>query len=80
MITKLNFTDRTIKSYANRKLTPKECFRLMGVRDNVIGTMQTPPFTHMFDVLRRVYSAQGLCPSLLVPTGGNQEIKVLIEL
>ena len=41
MITKLNFTDRTIKSYAIRKLTPKECFRLMGVRDNVIGTMQS---------------------------------------
>ena len=41
MITKLNFTDRTIKSYAIRKLTSKECFRLMGVRDNVIGTMQS---------------------------------------
>lgn len=41
MITKLNFTDRTIKSYAIRKLTTKECFRLMGVRDNVIGTMQS---------------------------------------
>lgn len=41
MITKLNFKDRTIKSYAIRKLTPKECFRLMGVRDNVIGTMQS---------------------------------------
>lgn len=40
MITKLNFTDRTIKSYAIRKLTPKECFRLMGVRDNVIAVMQ----------------------------------------
>lgn len=46
----------------------------------VVGMMQTPPFTHMFDVLRRVYFTQGLCPSLLVPTGGNQEIKVLIEL
>lgn len=41
MITKLNFQDRTIKSYAIRKLTPKECFRLMGVRDNIIGTMQS---------------------------------------
>lgn len=41
MITELNFTDRTIKSYAIRKLTPKECFRLMGVRDNVISTMQS---------------------------------------
>lgn len=41
MITKLNFTDRTIKSYAIRKLTPAECFRLMGIRDNVIRTMQS---------------------------------------
>lgn len=30
MITKLNFTDRTIKSYAIRKLLPSECFCLMG--------------------------------------------------
>ncbi len=41
MITKFNFTDRTIKSYAIRKLTPKECFRLMGVRDDTIRTMQS---------------------------------------
>lgn len=41
MITKLNLQDCTIKSYAIRKLTPKECFRLMGVRDNVIRTMQS---------------------------------------
>ena len=27
---KLLNTDRTIKSYAIRKLIPKECFRLMG--------------------------------------------------
>lgn len=49
-------------------------------RTLVVGMMQTPPFTHMFDVLRRVYSARGLCPACLVPTGGNQEIKVLVEL
>lgn len=41
MITKLNFTDRTIKSYAIRKLTPTECFRLMGVRQDVINVMQS---------------------------------------
>lgn len=41
MITKFNFKDRTIKSYAIRKLTPKECFRLMGVRDETIHTMQS---------------------------------------
>lgn len=40
MITKINFKDRTIKSYAIRKLTPKECFRLMGIRDGVILLMQ----------------------------------------
>lgn len=41
MITKLNLTERTIESYAIRKLTPKECFRLMGVRDKVIAVMQS---------------------------------------
>lgn len=41
MITKFNFKSHTIKSYAIRKLTPLECFRLMGVRDNVIYTMQS---------------------------------------
>lgn len=41
MITKLNFTDHTIKSYAIRKLTPPECFRLMGVRQDVINVMQS---------------------------------------
>ena len=41
MITKLNFTDHTIKSYAIHNLTLKECFRLLGVRDNVIRTMQS---------------------------------------
>ncbi len=41
MITKFNLKDHTIKSYAIRKLTPKECFRLMGVRDDVIRTMQS---------------------------------------
>lgn len=41
MITKLNFTDHTIKSYVIRYFTPSECFRLMGVRDNVTRTMQS---------------------------------------
>ena len=41
MITKLNYKDRSIKSYVMRKLTPFECFRLMGVRDDVIRTMQS---------------------------------------
>ncbi len=41
MITKINFKDKTIKSYAIRKLTPRECFRLMGVHDDVIRIMQS---------------------------------------
>ena len=41
MITKFNYKDHTIKSYAIRKLTPFECFRLMGVRDAVIHIMQS---------------------------------------
>ena len=30
----------------------------------VVGMMQTSPFTHMFDLLRRVYSAQRLMSCL----------------
>ena len=41
MITKLNTKDQSIKSYAIRKLTPKECFRLMGVDDDTISVMQS---------------------------------------
>lgn len=40
MITKINLKERSIRSYAIRKLTPRECFRLMGVREKVIDTMQ----------------------------------------
>ena len=79
MITKPNFTDHTIKSYAISKLTPKECFRLMGVRDNVIGTMQTPPYNRMFEQSRRVYSAKEYRPHC-IHKEGNLETKVLVEL
>lgn len=41
MITKLNTKDQSIKSYAIRKLTPKECFRLMGIDDDTIRVMQS---------------------------------------
>lgn len=41
MITKLNIKDQSIKSYAIRKLTPKECFRLMGIDDDTIRVMQS---------------------------------------
>ncbi len=34
-------------------------------RPLVVGMMQTPPYTHMFESMRRVYSAKGLCPSCL---------------
>ena len=75
MITKLNFTYRTITSYAIRKLTPKECFRLMGVRDNVVGMMQTPPYDRMFEQSRRVYSAQGISPTLHTQGGVIERLR-----
>lgn len=46
----------------------------------VVGMMQTPPYERMYESRKRVYSANGLCPACLVPTGGSQEIKVLVEL
>lgn len=46
----------------------------------VVGIMQTPPYTHMFESIRRVYSAKGLSPTCLTHSWGNQEIKVLVEL
>ena len=76
MITKLNFTDRTIKSYAIRKLTPKECFRLMGVRDNVIGTMQST----VADVMQRMESNyRQMFPDVRFDKIQNKEIVPLIS-
>ncbi len=49
-------------------------------RTLVVGLMQTPPYDRMFESMRRVYSARGLGPACLTHGGGNQEIKVLIEL
>lgn len=41
MITKINFNDHTFTSYSIRKFTPRECFRLMGVRENIIDRMMS---------------------------------------
>lgn len=46
----------------------------------VVGMMQTPPYDRMFEQSRRVYSAKGISPTLQTQGGGNQEIKVLVEL
>lgn len=76
MITKLNFTDRTIKSYAIRKLTPKECFRLMGVRDNVISVMQMT----VASVIQRMKSVLGKCfPTVRFDKIKNKEDVMLIS-
>ena len=42
-------------------------------RPIVVGMMQTPPFTHMFESMRRVYSAKGLCPSCLTHGGQSRD-------
>ena len=76
MITKLNFTDHTIKSYAIRKLTPKECFRLMGVRDNVIAVMQMT----VASVMQRMKSVLGKCfPTVRFDRIKNKEDVMLIS-
>lgn len=46
----------------------------------VVGIMQTPHYDRMFEQSRRVYSAKGILPTLHTQGGGDQEIKVLIEL
>ena len=46
----------------------------------VVGMMQTPPYNRMFEQSRRVYSAKGISPTLHTQGGGDQEIKVLVEL
>lgn len=76
MITKLNFTDRTIKSYAIRKLTPKECFRLMGVRDSVIAVMQMT----VASVMQRMKSVLCKCfPTVRFDRIKNKEDVMLIS-
>ena len=49
-------------------------------RTIVVGMMQTPPYDHMFEQNRRVYSAKGISPTLHTQGGGHREIKVLVEL
>lgn len=49
-------------------------------RTLVVGMMQTQPYDRMFEQSRRVYSAKGISPTLQTQGGGNQEIKVLVEL
>ena len=49
-------------------------------RTIVVGMMQTPPYDRMFEQSRRVYSAKGISPTLHTQGGGNQEIKVWVEL
>ncbi len=38
----------------------------------VVGMMQTPPYDRMFESMRRVYSAKGLCPSCLTHGGATK--------
>lgn len=46
----------------------------------VVGMMQTSLRNNIFEISSGVYSTKGLSPSCLTHTGGNQEIKVLVEL
>lgn len=58
-------------------------FRMMKTdtaRIIVVGMMQTSLRDNIFENSCRVYSIKGLSPTCLTHTGGNQEIKVLVEL
>ena len=46
----------------------------------VVGMMRTSLRGNIFENSCRVYSTKGLSPTCLTHTGGNQEIKVLVEL
>lgn len=49
-------------------------------RTLVVGMIQTSLRDSIFENRCRIYSTKGLSPSCLTHTGGNQEIKVLVEL
>ena len=58
-------------------------FRMMKTdtaRIIVVGMMQTSLRDNIFENSCRVYSIKGLSSTCLTHTGGNQEIKVLVEL
>ena len=50
------------------------------IRTLVVGMMPTSLRDNIFENRCRVYSTKGLSPSCLTHTGGNQEIKVFVEL
>lgn len=45
----------------------------------VVGLLNSPPYDRMFDLSRRVYSPQGIAPTIDTFGGGNREKMILIE-
>lgn len=45
-----------------------------------LGQLNVPPFDRMFEQSRRVFSPKGIAPTVHTFGGGEQELKVLIEL
>lgn len=46
----------------------------------VVGSLNFPPYAGMFEQSQRVFSPHGIAPTISTMGGGNQEIKILIEL
>lgn len=44
---------------------------------NQLGILTDGKWDKMKDQCRRVYSIQGLCPTLVTPTGGHHEAKIM---
>lgn len=50
------------------------------IHTHCIGLLLTPPYDRMFEQSRRVFSPKGVAPTVHTFGGGEQEIKILIEL
>lgn len=50
------------------------------IRTHCVGSLLTPPYDCMFEQSRRVFSSKGVAPTVHTFGGGEQEIKILIEL
>lgn len=50
------------------------------INTHCIGSLTTPPFDRMLEQSRRVFATDGVAPTVHTFGGGNQEIKIMIEL
>ena len=77
----------TVSNYIQnqRRIQEKDCCDTLCARDwkdpkcIQVGNLQGGKWDKMYDILRRVYSDEGLSPTIPTCQGGNTEPKVLIK-